>query len=159
MAAVGLGFCVLRLQLGSLRGLGCCCLLFRLVQLSGGHEDGQLGQPVLRGLIARRDEYLGVEVRVCIARHLADLECVLVAVVGDDVNVRRDIRHFRLYADKAAGDVASIKCPVHLIAGEDIGDLFLAGSMMSVDCSKAARMDGGASASDTVTVRGAAGSR
>ena len=70
--------------------------LLRLVQLGGGHEDGQLDQPVFGGLVAGRDEDFGIEVGIGVARDLAKLKRVFVAVVGDDMNVRRAVR--RLWA-------------------------------------------------------------
>ena len=56
-----------------------------------------------------------------------ELQSVLVAVVGDDMNVCRSIRHFGLDADEAAGHMASVKDPIHGVASEDVGNLLLSG--------------------------------
>ena len=48
---------------------------------------------------------------------------LFVAVVGDDVNVRRGVGHLRLDADKAAGNVPTIEHPIDRIPGEDVGNL------------------------------------
>ncbi len=84
-----LGLGVFGLQLGCLRGLGCCRFLLGLVQLGGGNEDRHSTKSVFRRLIAGRDEDLGIEVRITVARHFAELKGVFVAVVGDDMHVRR----------------------------------------------------------------------
>ena len=63
LAAICLGFGLLCLQLGGLRGLRGGGLLLGLVQLGGRNEDGHIGQPVFRGFVAGDDEHLGVEVR------------------------------------------------------------------------------------------------
>ena len=62
---------------------------------------------------------------IWVARDLAELQGVLVAVVGNDVNVGRSVGDFGLDAQKAAGDVAAVKCPVHGISPEDRCNLFL----------------------------------
>ncbi len=150
---------LLGLQRRGLGGLRRRRFLLGLVQLGGGNEDRQLGQSVFRGLVAGSDEDFGIEVRIGVAGDFTQLQGVLVAVVGDDMNVRRAVRHLRLDADKAAGDMAAIEDPIHRVAGEDVGNLLLGGSRMSVDCSRPARTTGGVSASDTVMVRGAFGWR
>ncbi len=76
-------------SVGGLRGLGRRRLLLHLVQLGGGDEDGQLGQPVFCGLVAGNDEDFGIEVGICVAGNFPQLQGVFVAVVGDDVNVGR----------------------------------------------------------------------
>ncbi len=126
LAAILLGLGLFGLQFGSLRGLRCCRLLLRLVQLGSGNEDGQLGQPVLRGLVAGNDEDLGIEVGICrrsrfpAAARVYSLpwsETMWMSVVA--------VRDFRLDADEAAGDMAAIEDPIHGVAGEDSCDLLL----------------------------------
>ncbi len=125
LAAVLFGLVRLCLQLGSLRGLGRCGLLFGLVQLGGGHEYGQLCQSVLGGLVAGDEEDFGIEVGISVTRNFLKLQRVLVAVVGDDMHVRRRIRRPGLDADEAAGDVAAVEDPIHGVAAEDVGDFLL----------------------------------
>ncbi len=43
------------------------------------------------------------------------------------MNVGRAVRQLRLDADKAAGNVAAVKDPIHRVAGKDVGDLLLGG--------------------------------
>ena len=92
LAAIGLRFGLFRLQLGSLRGLGCGGFLLGLIQLSGGYEDGHVGKPVLSSLVTGHDEHLGIEVRVRVTGDLLKLQGVFVAVVRDDVNVSGCVR-------------------------------------------------------------------
>ncbi len=61
------------------------------------------------------------------SRDLPELQGVFVAVVGDDVDVRRAVRSLRLDADEAAGDMAAVEDPVHRVPTEDGGDLLLGG--------------------------------
>ena len=96
-----------------------------LLKIGCGDEDGKIGQLVLRGLITGSDEHLGIEVQVILTSDLLQLKGVLVAVVGDDVDVRRRSGNLGLYADEAAGDMTAVEYPVHRVSGEDIGDLFL----------------------------------
>ena len=56
-----------------------------------------------------------------------ELQGVLVAVIGDDVNVRRSIRNLGLDADEPAGDMTAVKDPIHRVTSEDVGDLLLGG--------------------------------
>ena len=81
-------------------------------------------------------------------------------MVGHDVDVRGGVRYLRLDADKPTSDVAAVEIPNSTVSpAKTLATFSSAGSMMRVDCSKPARIAGGASASDTVTVRGAAGWR
>ena len=129
LAAVLFFFGLLGFERGSLSGLGGGNLLFRLVKLRRGHEDRQLDQFFFGRLIAGRDENLGIEVGIGVGRDFLKLQGVLVAVVGNDMNVGRAVREFWLDADKAAGNVAAIEDPVHRVAGKDVGDLLLRGKL------------------------------
>ena len=127
LTAIGLRSGFFRLQLGSLRGLGCEGLLLGLVQLSGRDEDGHVGKPVLSGLITGDNEHLGIEVCVRIIGDLLKLQGVFVAVVRDDVNVSGGVSELWLDADEAAGYMAAIKHPVHRVSTEDGRNLLLGG--------------------------------
>jgi hypothetical protein len=108
-----------------LRRLRSDGFLLHLVQLGGGNEDRHLNKPVLCSLVRGRDEDFRIEVSIFVARDFAELEGVLVAVVRNDMHVGRAVRHLRLNADKAAGDVAAIEDPIHCVTGEDIRNLLL----------------------------------
>lgn len=125
LASVGLFLRLHRLQRGRLGGLRSGGLLLGLVEFGSRDEHRQLCESILRGLIARFDQHLGVIVRIGIIRDFAQLERVLVAVVGDDVDVGRSICCLRLHADKARSHMAPIEDPIHGIAGENVGYFLL----------------------------------
>ena len=129
LAPILLLFRLLGLERGSLSGLGRSDLLFRLVKLRCGYEYRQFGQLLLGRLISGRDEHLGIEVGVGISRDFLNIKRVLVAVVGDDVNVGRAVREFRLDADEATGNVAAVEDPVHRISGKYVGDFLFRGKL------------------------------
>jgi len=114
---------LLRLEFCGLSGFRGNRFLFRLIQLGHRHKDRKLHQPFLGSLVAGSNENFGIEVGIGIIRYLAQLERVLIAMVGDDVNVRSCIRCFGLHADEARSDVTAVEDPVHRVASEDIGDL------------------------------------
>ena len=127
LAAVALGLRLCLLPLRRLLRLGLGCLALRLVQLGGGHENRQGHELFLPSLVTRREEYLGVVVRICVSRNFAKLQRVLIAVVGHDMHVGCAVRHLGLDGDEPAGDVPAIEYPARRIASEDRRNLLLSG--------------------------------
>ena len=88
LAAVLLSFGLLGFEFSRLSGLCCRGLLLGFVQLGDGHEDRKLRQPVFCSLVTGSDEYLGIKMGILVAGNFMQLQGVLVAVIGDDMDVR-----------------------------------------------------------------------
>ncbi len=65
--------------------------------------------------------------RVGVRRNFAELQGVLIAVVGHDVHVRRAVRHLGLDGDEPAGYVSAVKDPARRVASEHRRNLLLGG--------------------------------
>ena len=65
--------------------------------------------------------------RICVGRNLAELQGVLIAVVGHDMHVRRAVRHLGLDGDESAGYVPAVKHPARRVASEHRRNLLLGG--------------------------------
>jgi len=105
-------------------GLRCLSgggILFRLIEIRGRHKHRELSQLVPGGFVAWFDQNLGIVVTVRIAGDFTKLQCVFVAVVGDDMDVSRAVRRLRLHTNEAARNVTSIEYPIDRIAREHIG--------------------------------------
>ena len=120
---LGLGLCGLalgRFFRRRLRGLA-----LRTVKVGGRNKHRHRREFVLSCLVTWRDEHLGIEVGIRVLRDLAKLQGVLIAVVGDDMNVRAAAGDLGLNRDKTAGDMATIEDPARCVAAEHGRDLLL----------------------------------